>query len=67
VKLLDWIRAPFAWKVVRQFDGYTYPWECGNGSAAVPLDRQRLGPRRLHLHAHGRCLLRAVWPWGLWL
>jgi hypothetical protein len=24
MKLLAWIRAPFAWKVVRQCDGYTY-------------------------------------------
>jgi hypothetical protein len=24
VKLLAWICAPFAWKVVRQHDGYTY-------------------------------------------
>jgi hypothetical protein len=24
MKLLAWIRAPFAWKVVRQHDGYTY-------------------------------------------
>jgi hypothetical protein len=24
VKLLSWISAPFAWKVVRQHDGYTY-------------------------------------------
>ena len=24
MKLLDWFRAPFAWKVVRQHDGYTY-------------------------------------------
>ena len=24
MKLLGWIRAPFAWKVVRQHDGYTY-------------------------------------------
>jgi hypothetical protein len=24
VKLFAWICAPFAWKVVRQYDGYTY-------------------------------------------
>ena len=24
MKLLAWIRVPFAWKVVRQYDGYTY-------------------------------------------
>jgi hypothetical protein len=24
MKLLAWIRAPFAWKVVRQHNGYTY-------------------------------------------
>jgi hypothetical protein len=24
VKLLAWIRVPFAWKFVRQHDGYTY-------------------------------------------
>jgi hypothetical protein len=24
MKLLAWIRAPFAWKVVREHDGYTY-------------------------------------------
>ena len=24
MKLFAWIRSPFAWKVVRQHDGYTY-------------------------------------------
>jgi len=44
MKLLAWIRAPFAWKVVRQHDGYTYFENAVNASASLLLGRQRLGP-----------------------
>ena len=63
MKLLAWIRAPFAWKVVRQHDGYTY-FENAVTGRRRPLERQRLGPR-LQLHAIGRCLLWAVRASGL--
>ena len=36
--------------------------EYSHGPAQLPLGWQRLGPRRLQLHAIGRCLLRSVRP-----
>jgi hypothetical protein len=64
MKLLAWIRAPFAWEVVRHHDGYTY-FETQSLVSTLPLARQRLGPHRLQVHAIGRCLLRSVRPSGL--
>ena len=43
MKLLAWICAPFAWKVVRQHNGYTYFENAVTGRRTLPLGRQRLG------------------------
>jgi hypothetical protein len=38
VKLVAWIRAPFAWKVVRQRDGYTYFQNAISGQRSCQWD-----------------------------
>jgi hypothetical protein len=40
MKLLAWIRAPLAWEVVRQHDGYTY------------FENAVIGQRRYHWHGN---------------
>jgi hypothetical protein len=43
VKLLAWISALFAWKVVRQYDGYTYFQNAITGQHSCRWDRSTWG------------------------
>jgi hypothetical protein len=43
MKLLAWIRVPFAWKVVRQHDGYTYSENAITGQRSCQWDGNAWG------------------------